>query len=694
MSDIAVKRPDPASAERPGDAAADEQPTLVHRATTLVAAAGVLWVIFQVFPFQSAAPFTGVYVGLGAVATLGVAFAALAARDVRTLSRANHVLVATAALGIISFAVGIILSGIPYGTDEEIFVQHSAHLLGQGVDPYGADLTTAFHRYAMSSQFYTKLLDGTYTHGLDYPAIPVLLTWAANGVLHDYHTVAFVCSGALVVTVLVAYKLLPRDYRGVATIICVGFPILMDHARGGIVGIIMLPFLMIAVAGWERIGRGGRLDRRAVISALCFGAALSVQQLSWMMAPFFVTAIFMVRWSEIGAKAALKVSALFAAIAAGTMLVINSPFIIWNPGSWLSGVTEPLRQKAIAEGEGLVDIPISLHFGTGDLSMYSLGGFAVYAAFFVIFVLYFDRLRPAWIIAPALALVFQGRPLIEYFAIPALVWAVVLLTSDRDQPPSHRPFPMLAARRRLIFSGVALLPAVGLWTVGLATPQPLALKITNVAGDGALNQVDQISVQVTNRTGDAIDPHFMMTNGYSTSFWNQVSGPASLGGHQSAEYVLSTPGVTSSPQIGADFTLAAVSDAPASVSYAPKMAVAAYNTSFLDDLGRKYGAGDAAEVEVQLRDRHGRVAKTRGVQIVLNQVVFAAGGMSTSNLSINGGPAGRPGVAKTDSEGVAHFVVTKGSSDPTGLVHLQAWISQGGSIPTYGYSPFLIQQWP
>jgi len=693
MSDIAVKRPDPASTEHPADAA-DHQPTMAHRVTTLVAAAGVLWVIFQVFPFQSAAPYTGVYVGLGTIATLGVAFAALTARDVRTLSRANHVLVATAALGIISYAVGIILSGIPYGTDEEIFVQHSAHLLGQGVNPYGADLTPAFHRYAMSSSFYTKLLDGTYTHGLDYPAVPVLLTWVANGLLHDYHTVAFVCSGSLVVALLVAYKLLPRDYRGVATIMCVGFPILMDHARGGIVGIIMLPFLLIAVAGWERIGRGGRLNRRAVISAVCFGVALSVQQLSWMMAPFFVTAIFMVRWPEVGAKAALKLSALFAAIAAATMLVLNSPFIVWNPGAWLSGITEPLRQKAIAEGEGMVDVPISLHFGTGNLSLYSLGGFALYAAFLVIFVLYFDRIRPAWIVAPALALVFQGRPLIEYFAIPALAWAVVLLTADRDQQPSPQPFPMLAARRRLVVGGIALLPAVGLWTVGLATPQPLDLKITNVAGDGALNQVDQISVQVTNKTGQAIDPHFMVTNGYSTSFWNEVSGPAKVAAHQTVDYVLSTPGVGSSPLIGADFTLAAVSDVPASVSYAPKTVAAGYITSFLDDLGRQYAAGDTAQVEVQLRDRHGRVAKARHVKIVLNQVVFASSGIGPSNLSINGAPAGAPGVAETDSEGVAHFAVTKGSSAPTGLVHLQAWIMQSGSNATYGYSPFLIQQWP
>lgn len=696
MSDVAVQRPDHEAAGRPDDeqTAPDLAPTLVHRVITLIAAAGVFWAVFQVFPFQSAAPYTGVYVALGAIATLGVAFAALAARDVRTLSRANHVLVVTAALGIIAYIVGIIVSGISYGTDEEIFVQHSAHLLGQGVNPYGADLTPAFHRYAMSSEFYTKLLDGTYTHGLDYPAVPVLLTWAANGLLHDYHTVAFVCGGALVASIFVAYKLLPRDYRGAATIMCVGFPILMDHARGGVVGIIMLPFLMVAVAGWERIGRDGRLTRRAIIAAVCFGVALSVQQLAWMMAPFFVTAIFLTRWPELGAKAALKVTALFAAIAAGTMLVINSPFIIWNPGAWLSGVTEPLRQKAIAEGEGMVDIPISLHFGTGNLSMYSLGGAAVYAAFFVLFVLYFDRLRPAWIIAPALALVFQGRPLIEYFAIPALAWVVMLLTSEREQPESARPFPLLAARRRMLVGGIALLPAVGLWAVGLATPQPLKLKITGVVTNGALNQIDQLTVRVSNTTGDAIAPHFMMTNGYSTSFWNEVSGPAKVPAHQTSMYVISTPGTGSSPSIGGDFTLAAVSDVPASVSYAPKTSITKYTTSFQDDLGRQYAAGDTAHVDVQLRDRHGRVSKTSGVHVVLNQVVFTASGIRGSNLTVNGGPAGNPAEAVTDSLGVAHFTVTKNSTTPTGLVHLQAWIRQSGSIPTYGYSPFLTQQWP
>jgi hypothetical protein len=422
--------------------------------------------------------------------------------------------------------------------------------------------------------------------------------------------------------------------------------------------------------------------------------ALSVQQLSWMLAPFFVTAIFLVRWPELGARAALRISALFSAIAVGTMLVVNSPFIIWNPGKWLAGVTEPLRQKAIAEGEGLVDIPISLHFGTGNLSMYSLGGAAVYAGFFVIFVLYFDRLRPAWVVAPAMALVFQGRPLIEYFAIPALVWAVVLLTADREQESSPRPWPLLAARRRMAIGGVALLPAVGLWTLGLATPQPLSLKIVAVTTNGPLNQIDRITVQVKNKTGQDIDPHFMMTNGYSTSFWNEVSGPLKVPAHRSADFVISTPGMGSSPGVGGDFTLAAVSDVPASVSYAPKTAIAKYSTSFLDDLGRQYAAGDTALVDVQLRDRHSRVARTAGVQVVLNQVVFSASGITGSNLSINGGEAGKPGIAVTDSQGVAHFQVKKGNGDPTGLVHLQSWIKQSGSIPTYGYSAFLTQQWP
>jgi hypothetical protein len=270
----------------------------------------------------------------------------------------------------------------------------------------------------------------------------------------------------------------------------------------------------------------------------------------------------------------------------------------------------------------------------------------------------------------------------------------MLLTADRDQEPSPRPFPTLVPRRRMALGGLALLPAVGLWTVGLATPQPLALKITAVSTNGALNQIDQITVRVTNKTGQAIDPHFIMTNGYSTSFWNEVSGPVKVPAHQTSLYVLSTPGMGSSPGVGADFTLAAVTDVPASVSYAPKTSIAKYNTSFLDDLGRQYAAGDTAHVDVQLRDRHGRVSKTAGVHVVLNQVVFTASGIKGSNLTMNGGAAGNPGEAVTDSEGVAHFTVAKGNSDPTGLVHVQAWIKQSGSIPTYGYSPFLTQQWP
>src|SRR5258708_30511145 len=113
MSDIALQRPGNDAAEHPGSAAPSESgaPTMAHGITTLVAAAGLFWVIMEVFPAQSAAPITGVFVALGNVATLGVAVAAMAARTEKTLSRANHVLVAVAALAIISFTVAIIVTG-------------------------------------------------------------------------------------------------------------------------------------------------------------------------------------------------------------------------------------------------------------------------------------------------------------------------------------------------------------------------------------------------------------------------------------------------------------------------------------------------------------------------------------------------------------------------------------------------------
>jgi hypothetical protein len=80
------------------------------------------------------------------------------------------------------------------------------------------------------------------------------------------------------------------------------------------------------------------------------------------------------------------------------------------------------------------------------------------------------------------------------------------------------------------------------------TPPPLRMRITAMTGSngsGALaltDSLEKLTVQVTNRSGNPLSPHFATSTGATTSpYWRVLSGPAVISPGATVTYVLLAP---------------------------------------------------------------------------------------------------------------------------------------------------------
>jgi hypothetical protein len=108
---------------------------------------------------------------------------------------------------------------------------------------------------------------------------------------------------------------------------------------GGDTSLLYFPFLLLA---WL-------LMRRNIwLSALCMGVAIATKQVAWFFLPFYLILILRtLGWSR-------AVSAL--GIAGAVFAAFNLPFVIINPGAWLSSVSAPMRDGMFPEGVGIITL--------------------------------------------------------------------------------------------------------------------------------------------------------------------------------------------------------------------------------------------------------------------------------------------------------------------------------------------------
>ncbi|MEV0634029.1 hypothetical protein AB0I77_03445 [Streptomyces sp. NPDC050619] len=491
---------------------------------------------------------------------------ALVVRRERSLARVDLCVLVTAVTLVLC---AWILSH--HGSDEADLTAQAARSLVAGHPVYGQPWPWLFgHGVAR-----TLTVTGGYDYTYGYPPLAPMLTASLLWLGPGGTAATAVATGALIVGAVVLWRLLPVPWRSAATMVCLGFAMLPTYGRLGYPAILALALLVPVVVRWPRIGRGGRLGAAGVAQAACLGAACAAQQLPWFLAPFLLAGIYAVRRGELGARAAGLVLLRVAGVAVTVWLLINTYFIVSEPGDWFTGIALPLTQGAVVHGQGVVGISLYFTNGSDRLDWYSHASVLLLAGLLAVFVLFVRRLGPAAAVLPWCAFYLATRSQDGYYLMMTPLWLAAAVTA----PPSEFAGAWQPRLRRLsgphrrpvrIAAAVLLLcPALASAAWAATGTPPLRMRVASVHRASA-TAVSRLTLRVTNTDDTPLTPHFTLTAGQGMyPYWSIVRGPATLPAHTSATYELRPPnGRYPLPRPGARIRLRALTPSPQTLSSA------------------------------------------------------------------------------------------------------------------------------
>ncbi|MFF0732020.1 hypothetical protein ACFYVK_10445 [Streptomyces chartreusis] len=488
---------------------------------------------------------------------------ALVVRRARSLARLDLcVLVTAVALTLCGWAMN------HGGSDEAVLTTQAARELVAGHPVYGQPWPWLFgHGVAL-----TPTVTGGYDFTYGYPPLAPLLTapllWLGHGAL----SATVVSTAALLAGTVALWRMLPTPWRPAATMACLGFGFLPSYGRLGYPAIVALALLMPVVVRWPRIGRGGRLRAGGLARAACLGAACAAQQLPWFLAPFLLAGIYAVRRGELGARAAGWVVARFAGAAGLVWLLVNTYFVVSEPGTWVRGIALPLTQGAVIHGQGLVGISLYLTDGSDRLDWYAHASMLLAAGLLALFVLFVRRLGPAATVLPWCAFFLATRSQDGYYLMMTPLWLAAAVTAPASEfATAWQPRPRVLCRRpaRIAAAALLLTPALASAAWAATGTPPLAMRVASVRR-AAPTAVARLGIEVTNAGAVALAPHFTLTTGQGMSqYWTVVRGPVVLPARASARYELRPPaGRFALPRPGARVRLRAFTAVPQTLSSA------------------------------------------------------------------------------------------------------------------------------
>ncbi|MFF7986699.1 hypothetical protein ACFZDK_47780 [Streptomyces sp. NPDC007901] len=466
---------------------------------------------------------------------------ALTVRRTRSLARLDLVVLVTAvALALCAWALN------HNGGDEGALTTQAARELVAGHAVYGQPWPWLFHGTGIAL---TPTIGGSYDYTYGYPPLAPLLTAPLLWLGHHGAPATAVCTGALIAGTIALWRMLPAPWRSAATMACLGFGFLSTYARVGYPAVIALALLIPVVVRWPQIGQGGRLGAAGIARAACLGAACAAQQLPWFVTPFLLAGVYAVRRGELGGRAAGLVVLRITGVAVTVWLLINTYFIVSEPGRWLAGIALPLTQGAVVHGQGLVDITLYYTNGSDRIDWYSHASMLLAAALLALFVLFVRRLGPAATVLPWLAFYLATRSQDGYYLMMTPLWLAAAVTAplpEFERAWQPRPAFLTGPRRRTaLVATIALLLAPALASAALAASgrPPLRMEVTALRRTGkSAAVVREMTLKVVNTGSTALTPHYTLTTGQGMSmYWLLVRGPATIPGHGTASVELRPP---------------------------------------------------------------------------------------------------------------------------------------------------------
>ena len=210
-------------------------------------------------------------------------------------------------------------------TDNQMIGEFATQVLRRGINPYQWDFSD-FRRVYHDLLNFTGFLDGSYQRRVTYPSLPTLLMLGLD--LVGLGSIKLVSVIAHVAVLVLLFAGSPPVYRPVILLPLFLFREFSFFPLVGLQDVLWCALLLGMILAWDR----------PISRAVLFGLACSYRQQPWLIAPFLVISL----WHEGGSlrERILRVVD-FGMISGGVFLVVNLPFLIWDPVAWGLGALEP-----------------------------------------------------------------------------------------------------------------------------------------------------------------------------------------------------------------------------------------------------------------------------------------------------------------------------------------------------------------
>jgi uncharacterized membrane protein len=270
-------------------------------------------------------------------------------------------------IGSVMLVIAFIQWFLPpaYSNDGTSLDINAAQLLLNGKNPYtSSSILDIAHRFNIQPGWTTPLRLGQFAGRLDYPsAVDIRSTFdtalKANDAPEFESRVSYPALSFLSLVPFVFFKIynvLPFYLLSYLVLLWVAWTVTHHELKPWVLLLALanVPMLTAAMSGSLDIFYvlllvlAWLLREKRWSSALFFGLALATKQLAWFFVPFYLILI----WRQ----HSLREASLRLVLAGSVALLINAPFILWDPVAWLSGVLAPMADPMFPMGVGLISL--------------------------------------------------------------------------------------------------------------------------------------------------------------------------------------------------------------------------------------------------------------------------------------------------------------------------------------------------
>ncbi len=308
-------------------------------------------------------------------------------------------------ISFITFFVGM-ATNFPI-TDELAIDMLSVKSVMEGHNPYGMIFSLkSLEMMGVPNTYLTPTTLGNYVTSLQYPALSFLLM-APFVVFHIKPEVLLLLFSVFLISI-VPFSFIKNkmDYAApLATAIAIFNINFILFSFNGITDVIWATFVGMAIL----------LIDKKTLSPVFYGLALSTKQVPLIIFPFLVIYI----WKTFGFKRALE----YAGISIAIFLIFNLPFIILNPGAYISSVVGPEFSPLLGIGFGISQISFMGILPYARSNFFAALMISTWLISLIYYYLSFERNKYTLTVFPIIIFLFNYRLLENYI----IYWPVISL---------------------------------------------------------------------------------------------------------------------------------------------------------------------------------------------------------------------------------------------------------------------------